>query len=338
MTDGTFMGIQPVKEIPGDIRESQEHALTLWPDVRSYVVGLPELNRVYLVGAGGSLSGLHAAQYFLDRRATTPVTSVNSDEFYYRASPGVGPGALVISFSAAGMTPETVKAASWAQERGAAVVAVTLNAEGTLAQAVNTAFVGKNGDGNQILLQLLALAILEREGQSVSAELSALAALPAATETAVSAFEPYAAKIAENMKDVPVTYLIASGSLQGMGTTFTSCFLQEMQWMHAATLNANEFFQGPFEVFDKNTKSILYLGEDETRPMAERADRFLEEYSGETFRVDSRELELPGIPQDLRAFVAPLVFYTLSFRLAAHYAAVRGYSLEGRRYMWQFAY
>lgn len=338
MTDGTFIGIQPVKEIPDNIRDSQEHALTLWPDIRSYVAALPELNRIYLVGAGGSLSGLHAAQYFLDRRATTPVTSMNSDEFYYRASPGVGPGALVISFSAAGMTPETARAASWAQERGAAVVAVTLNAEGTLAKEVNTAFVARTGDGNQVLLQLLALAILEREGQNVSEELSALAALPAAAETAVRAFEPYAAKIAENMKDVPVTYLIASGSLQGMGNTFTSCFLQEMQWMHAATLNANEFFQGPFEVFDKDTKSILYLSEDETRPMAERADRFLEEYSGETFRIDSREFELPGIPQHLRAFVAPLVFYPIAFRLAAHYAAVRGYSLEGRRYMWQFAY
>lgn len=236
------------------------------------------------------------------------------------------------------MTPETVKAASWAQDRGAAVAAVTLNAEGSLAKAVHPAFIGKAGDGNQVLLQLVVLAILEREGQDVSGELSALAALPAAAETAVRAFEPYAAKIAENMKDTPVTYLIASGSLQGMGTTFTSCFLQEMQWMHAATLNANEFFQGPFEVFDKDTKSILYLAEDETRPMAERADRFLEDYSGETFRVDSRELELPGIAQDQRAFVAPLVFYTIAFRLAAHYAAVRGYSLEGRRYMWQFAY
>jgi fructoselysine 6-phosphate deglycase/fructoselysine-6-phosphate deglycase len=40
----------------------------------------------------------------------------------------------------------------------------------------------------------------------------------------------------------------------------------------------------------------------------------------------------------MRAFVAPLVFYTIAFRLAAHYEAVRGYSLEGRRYMWQFPY
>ncbi|PNH77921.1 SIS domain-containing protein [Arthrobacter sp. AFG20] len=338
MTDGTFIGIQPVKEIPDNLRSSQEHALTLWPEIESYVAGIPELNRVYLVGAGGSLSGLNAAQFLLDRRGKVAVTTVNSDEFYYRASPAVGPGALVIALSAAGTTPETVRAASWAQERGAAVAAVTLNAEGDLAKAVNTAFVAETGDGNQLLLQLVALAILERDGQDVAGELSALAALPAAAEKAVRVFEPFAAKIAENMKDVPVTYLIASGSLQGMGSTFTSCFLQEMQWMHAATINANEFFQGPFEVFDKETKSILYLSEDETRPMGERAERFLQKYSGETFVIDSRDLELPGIPQNQRPFIAPLVYYTIAFRLAAHYAAVRGYSLEGRRYMWQFAY
>src|SRR5215207_1586770 len=119
------------------------------------------------------------------------------------------------------------------------------------------------------------------------------------------------------MKDVPVTYLIASGSLQGMGSTFISCFLQEMQWMHAATINADEFFQGPFEVFDRDSKSILFLGEDETRPMGERVERFLEQYGGTIHRVDSRTLDLPGIPDDQRPFVAALVYYTLMFRLAA---------------------
>ena len=59
---------------------------------------------------------------------------------------------------------------------------------------------------------------------------------------------------------------------------------------------------------------------------------------GETYYVDGRDLELPGVPTDQRGFVAPVVFYALMFRLAAHYAAVRGYALEGRRYMWQFAY
>ncbi|VXB35215.1 Putative glucosamine-fructose-6-phosphate aminotransferase [Microbacterium sp. 8M] len=338
MTDGTYVGPTPVKPIPDTIRPAQEHALARWDEIRDYVAGRPAVDRVYLVGAGGSLSGLQAAQYVLDRESALPVASVNSDEFSYRASPGVGPGALVIVLSAAGTTAESVAAAAWAQERGAAVVAVTLKADGPLAQAVTTAFISRGGDGNQVVLQLLALAVLAREGRDVRARLDALTALPEATEAALRGFEPLAAAIAEDMKDVPMTYLIASGPLQGMGSTFTSCFLQEMQWMHASTINANEFFQGPFEVFDKQTKSILFLGEDETRPMAERAERFLDQYSGTTHKIDSRHLDLPGVPANQRGFTAPLVFYPMMFRLAENYASVRGYALEGRRYMWQFAY
>lgn len=338
MTDGTYLGPSPVKPIPEGARAAQEHAVTLWPRIRSYVAELPALDRIFLVGAGGSYAGVQAARYVLDRHSAVPATSVNSDEFYYRASPLVGPGALVVTLSAAGNTPETVRAASWAHDRGAAVVAVTLNADGPLAGAIETSFISQSGDGNQIVLQLIVLAVLERQGLDVQQRLSALTALPAATEAAVLAFESQAEAIAADMQNEPVTYLIASGSLEGMGSTFTSCFLQEMQWMHAATINADEFFQGPFEVFDRNTKSLLFLTEDETRPMGERAERFLAAYGGTVHKVDSKELELPGIADEQRAFVAPLVFYALTFRLAAHYAAVRGYALEGRRYMWQFDY
>ncbi|SDP80112.1 hypothetical protein SAMN04487914_14210 [Arthrobacter sp. ok909] len=40
----------------------------------------------------------------------------------------------------------------------------------------------------------------------------------------------------------------------------------------------------------------------------------------------------------MRAFVVPLVFYMLVCRVCAHYATVRGYSPEGRRYIWRVAY
>ena len=59
--------------------------------------------------------------------------------------------------------------------------------------------------------------------------------------------------------------------------------------MHAATINADEFFQGPFEVIDQATRSIVFLGEDDTRPMGERVRRFLDRYGGETFYVDGRD-------------------------------------------------
>jgi fructoselysine-6-P-deglycase FrlB-like protein len=338
MTNGTYLGPSEVTPLPDHLRSSVEHALTLWEPIRRFVADVPDLRRVYLVGAGGSFIGLAAAQFVLDSEAKTPSVAVNSDEFFYRASPGVGPGALVIVLSGTGNTPETVRAAEWAVGRGAAVAAVTLKADGPLAQALETAFVAQSGEGNQVLLQLVALAVLDRDGVDVSAHLAALSALPTALEAAAEAFEPRAAEIAKAMQDVPVTYAMASGPLMGPANTFTSCFLQEMQWMHAATINADEFFQGPFEVFDSATKSLVFLGEDATRPMGERVSRFLDQYSGETYYLDGRDLELPGVPADQRGFVAPVVFYALMFRLAAHYAAVRGYALEGRRYMWQFAY
>jgi hypothetical protein len=56
--------------------------------------------------------------------------------------------------------------------------------------------------------------------------------------------------------------------------------------------------------------------------LAERVNRFLEKYSGEMFRVDSRELELPGITTRMRPLVALLVVHTLAFRPAAHNAAL----------------
>jgi fructoselysine 6-phosphate deglycase len=338
VTNGTYNPETAVTDIPDTYRSAGEHALSLWPEIDAFVSGMPSLRRVFWVGAGGSYVGLQAAQYQLDRKGLTPSVAINSDEFFFRAPPSVGADTLVITLSGTGQTPETVQAAEWAVSRGASVAAVTLKADGPLAQALDTAFVAQSGEGNQILLQLVALAILKRDGVAVDAELAALRALPAALEAAVHAFEPRAAAIAEDMKDVPVTYLMASGPLIGPGNTFTSCFLQEMQWMHAQTINSDEFFQGPFEVFDTNTKSFLFLGEDETRPMGERVLRFLEQYSGETVVLDGRDLELPGIAADQRALVAPVVFYSLMFRLAAHYAATRGYALEGRRYMWQFAY
>jgi fructoselysine-6-P-deglycase FrlB-like protein len=339
VTDGTYIGPRPVAPFPDDVVSAQEHALELRPAIDRHLLGLGRtLNRIFLVGAGGSLLGLVPAQYLLDKHAATPTVSMNSDEFYYRAPASVGPSTLVILLSGTGKTKETIRAAEWAIGRGATVAAVTLKEDGGLARSVPTAFVARTGHGSQIVLQLIALALLRREGFDTAPLHRALAALPSALMAALEGYEPRTQAIAAAMKDVPVTHVFASGPLFGAASTFTMCYLQEMQWMHAATINADEFFQGPFEVIDKQTRSIVFLGEDDTRPMGERVRRFLDAYGGETFSVDGKDFALPGVAQDRRAYLLPLVFHGLAARLAAHYSAVRGYALEGRRYMWKFDY
>lgn len=337
MTDGTFVGPQPVAEIPEDVVSSQEDALEQWPQIRDRVRTIAP-GRVYLVGAGGSRMGLCPAAFLLDRRATTLTQVVNSDEFLHRAPPSVGRGALVVVLSGAGKTPETVRAAQWAGERGAAVLAVTLDSESPLGQATDDVVVGSSGHGTQMLLQLIALAVLEAQGQDVGEHLQAFRALPQALRHALEAHEERVRAIAERLHGERMIHVLACGSLEGAADTFTSCYLQEMQWQQASTIHANEFFQGPFEIFDRSTPAMLYLPEDSTRPLAERARRFLEEHGGTTLCIDSRDLELPGVAEAMRPVVAPLVFHALAARLGAHWAALTGYALEGRRYMWQFDY
>jgi fructoselysine-6-P-deglycase FrlB-like protein len=339
MTDGTFVGPHQVAPIPDDVVSSQEQALGLWPEIDRHIGTLDrEIKRIYLVGAGGSYLAMAPAQWVLDSLSHIPAVTLNSDEFYYRAPAAVGSDTLVVVLSGTGNTPETIRAGEWAAGRGAAVVAVTLKADGPLARSLETSFVAETGQGSQVVLQLVALAILKREGFDITALHAALTALPTALLAALEHLEPRAEEIAREMQDVPVTNVLASGPVFGAANTFTMCYLQEMQWKHAATINADEFFQGPFEVIDADTKTIVFLSEDATRPMGERVRSFLTTYSGETFYVDGRDFPLPGVEASERAFVLPLVFHAWMARLAAHYAAVRGYTLEGRRYMWKVEY
>ena len=72
--------------------------------------------------------------------------------------------------------------------------------------------------------------------------------------------------------------------------------------------------------------------------MGERVLRFLDSYGGTTFTIDGRDFPLPGVAPEMRGYVLPLVFSGLTARLAAHTSALRGYALEGRRYMWKVDY
>lgn len=103
-------------------------------------------------------------------------------------------------------------------------------------------------------------------------------------------------------------------------------------------LQRGEFFHGAFEVVTGDVPVILFAGEDATRPMAERALKFLKQYTSKVFFVDSRELSLPGVPEAVRGEVAPIALGAIVSRLAKHFESVRGHDLELRRYMFKVEY
>jgi fructoselysine 6-phosphate deglycase len=186
----------------------------------------------------------------------------------------------------------------------------------------------------------LGLSLLDRLGQAgdLAGVTGALNAAPAALLRAKQEYEGRNAETAARFKDEPLIYVLGAGPNYGTAYAFAMCYLQEMQWMHAASVNAAEFFHGAFEIVERSTPIIVLLGEDASRPIAERALRFAQRYSGKVVTIDTQELSLPGIPGQFRGLLSPLALSAVTSRLAAHFAAVRDHSLETRRYMFKVEY
>jgi fructoselysine-6-P-deglycase FrlB-like protein len=293
------------------------------------------LRNVYFVGAGGSLICSYPAHYLLQQKASFPAFQLQSDELNASVPALMGPGSLVVLASYTGTTKETVAAAKTAKGTGATVIAAA-KAGSPLAEAADTAFSGKS-DLFELLvaLELLAATGSDLDPQSVT---EGLAALPEAVRHAVEQAESVLADVAESFKDEPITYVLGSGPSYGWAYGFAMCFLQEMQWKHAAAFNSGEFFQGAFEMVDDETAVLLWLGEDASRPMAERAKTFLDTYCKKAKYVDVADLDLPGIPEGVRQHFSPIVVGALANRLAQHYESLRGHSLDQRHYMFKVEY
>ena len=325
----------PLKPVEPDFVDKLVETVAQRAAIAQAVSGVPELRNVWFVGAGGSLICSHPAYYLLQQRSPVPAFQLQSDELNCSTPALMGPGSLVVLASYTGTTKETVAAARTAKASGATVIAVAK--EGSpLAEAVDIAFKGKS----DLFELLVALAVLDRAGAGLDADVVAagLDALPKALLHAVEEADGRLAAIAEDLKDEPITYVLGSGPSAAWAYGFAMCYLQEMQWKHAAGFNTGEFFQGAFEMVQDDTAVLLWLGDDQTRPMAERGRAFLDTYCPKAEYVDVADLELPGIPASVRGDVSPLVIAALAHRLAQHYESLRGHDLETRRYMFKVEY
>jgi fructoselysine 6-phosphate deglycase len=327
----------PLKPIDADIVDKLTATVAERDAIATVVRDIVDrgLRNVYFVGAGGSIICSYPAHYLLQQKASFPAFQLQSDELNTSVPAIMGPGSLVVLASYTGTTKETVAAAKTAKATGATVIAAA-KAGSPLAEAADTAFTGKS-DLFELLVAFELLAATGAELDTAAVD-QALAGLPAAVRHAVEQAEPQLADIAEAFKDEPITYVLGSGPSYGWAYGLAMCFLQEMQWKHAAAFNSGEFFQGAFEMVDDDTAVLLWVGDDASRPMGERAKNFLDQYCKKAQYVDIRDLELPGIPESVRGEVSPIVVGALANRLAQHYESVRGHDLETRRYMFKVEY
>jgi fructoselysine 6-phosphate deglycase len=193
-------------------------------------------------------------------------------------------------------------------------------------------------DSNYGVLYMLLVGLLRIvSGEDrVTALLSSLSHLQPAIDKAHDQFADKFAAYAAAFRAKDTIYTLASGAAYGAAYSFAICVFMEMLWINSQAIHANEFFHGPFEVVDKDAAFVVLVGLDETRPLAQRAETFLQRFgaSQNILVLDAADLDLAGITPEFQSFLVPLIFFDTLWRFAYRLADIRGkVMLEDRRYM-----
>jgi fructoselysine 6-phosphate deglycase len=333
--------------IPDDFEACVQHALDQDDKARELVdsVLAKGLDRVYLVGCGGSHFGTYPAFDLLDRYTDAFTTQrISSAELTTRNPDGLNERALVVAASHSGNTPETLEAAEFAKAKGATVVGISRQGENGLSLVGDLHLDYPDTisitEPKLVHNEQIALALLEGvgAGDKTAAIRASLPALPAALRATKQEIAEAGERIADVVADAPLSYIVGGGPAYGMAKMMAWCYFQEMQWMNSAAINGADFFHGPLEMILEDTPLIVLLAEDDSRALGERVVRFGENYTSKLGVIDTATLSLPGISAEARPDLSVLALMSAERRVLDHVAARRGHDTSVRRYMYQVAY
>jgi fructoselysine-6-phosphate deglycase len=303
------------------------------------------LRDLHFVGTGGAAILLEPAVRLLQRHTSVPVFLHRSAELVLGGSASLGAGSVVVIASVSGTTRESVEAMAFCRGRGATILALVGHADTPLGRGADHAFVNFAEDDTaceSLYLQslLLALSVLRHRGDypGHAAALAELRSLPEALLDLKHACADQARAVAEMIASEPYHIIIGAGGTWPQASYYGMCILEEMQWIRTRPVHASDFFHGALELLDPTVSVILFKGEDASRPLAERVERFVPAHTGKFTVLDAAGFALPGISAPVRALISPVILATVLERVSAHLAIRRGHPLTTRRHSRQAAY
>jgi fructoselysine-6-phosphate deglycase len=296
-------------------------------------------DNLFLVGSGGSYGVMLAYESMVQQRSTLPTRAAIAAELVLLGSPVLGERSVAIFSSLSGTTQETVAAAEYCRERGVTTIGLTGEPGTPLGAAsdhelINAADNSTAAESINIQLTLLITRLLALRGEFDGWDrlASELEVLPEALVDVNALTDGKAAAFATRHKDTGYHFLVGAGNLWGQAYNYSMCVLEEMQWLHTTRVHAAEFFHGSLELIEPDTSLILLFGEDASRPLMDRVQRFADRYTSEVTVFDTRDYPLEGISAEFRDVLSPTVMGAACTRISVHLEAVRNHSLELRRY------
>jgi len=282
-------------------------------------LAVQKFSKLQFVGCGAPNRLLAFLQYWVrGMHLNLEIHTSYSAEFVHYPPADLGPDTLVLLASHSGTTADTLEVARIIQDRAYTTLALTQSSDSPLARLTTHALTyGKTEQGYyaalMTLLAFFSSLVHDQPGWALHQPLQA--SLPAVPEV-----------LADIMEKSHIAYVYAA------------CILMEMQWLHAISLNASEFFHGPLETIDETVPVFVLLDESPNRPEAMRVAEFCKRITPRLKVYDSRDYAMQGIHPELRPLLSPFAADAAMVRFAENLAVVRSHPLSTRRYMGKMEY
>jgi fructoselysine 6-phosphate deglycase len=303
------------------------------------------IRRVFLVGCGAPNREMGAIKYFLDRDIQSiEFLQYFPAEFIHQAPKKLDQSSLVILASHSGTTPEILETIDFVTPYGCKLAAVTQFNSSPLAKAVQNTFIYGECESGYFATYILLMAMLSglvKEGENwklADKVIKSLDVLPQVLLDTSFASEKRAIEEARIYHQDDFFMLFGSGPCYASAYVTGVCIMMEMQWMHTFAGEAAEFFHGPFEIVVPGVPVLVYMGEDGSRPIAERMVRFCKKFTERLIVYDSKDFEMNGVDNEVREMFAPFVLQAATRRLMEHLAVWHNHPLSTRRYMGKLEY
>ena len=308
------------------------------------------LKQVIFVACGGSFASSYPARFLLNQESSIRVQGYNSSEFVNATPKNVDKNTLVIGTSTKA-TAETVEALKVAKAKGAVTIGLSGYADSLTAQTADyyvtyyhadewykdPTLVHYNSQGTALKIAFWLLKEYDNY-EAYDQALEAFEKLETIYGKAYKDVRAEAAKFAMTYKDDTVWNVMSSGAAWEVSYSDAFCFFQEMQTVHCVPIHSGEYFHGAFETCDKDLAILLFKSVGRTRPVDERAERFLNQFGGHHWIIDAEELGLGELDERVAEYFNSLLFHPISKQFISAMADVRMHTMTYRRYMWKFDY
>lgn len=317
------------------VRQDHQNGVDMIPEVEKVVDQICDegYDNIFLFGIGGTL--LYAGQIMHTAKqlgCSLPLYLENATDFLYEGNKKFTKNSVVVIASLSGNTIEVEAAVDKAHEVGARVIGYVEVPESPLAKKVDHLVTTVGGEYYWWYTVVLRFMKNAGEFDAYDKLTSQMKNLPDAVVQIYKDADEEMKNYAEKYCDEPITYLVGSGNLEDWAVCYGMCIMEEMQWMRTRPISAANFFHGTLEVIERDIPVILIKGEDKTRPEMDRVEKFVNRVSAKVTVFDTKKFALPGIDEEFRGVLSPIVMRSAFMRLNVHLEHCRRHPIEIRRY------